>query len=337
MDRQVHYIDPMCFLDLPDASELCGEIAPVPASKPSLYCIGRTERLKGNDLFIELVRWIKPELFSEAAHIGKNVTTSNGIDSRHILQNTANTRGISVPFFGSMSRQELRRLYTSRAVVILPVRYDTLNLVALEALFSGCPVAVSSKAGVCEYLDENFPALPYEKIDFDNFYACVPLIERILSDYDAYRKELASRVAAVLPGIQSRLDMEAVYRSALAEPVRDPKMQYSEIRYRARPGIRRLAASAAHRVLPIEGCRRMQTAALRQLMRVKRVLRDESMRRWRGAARLAFDIADIGRRIDKLARSQKIRRFSCARSLGIFIIISQALFIGAISGLTLHA
>ena len=317
VDRRVHYIDPLCFVDLPDSSELYGKIAPVATSKPPLYCIGRTERRKGNDLFIELARWIKPGLFSEGAHIGSNVIASHGIDSRYILGNIAKLRGIPVPFLGSMSRQALRHLYASRAVIVLPVRYDTLNLVALDALFCGCPVAVSNKAGVCDYLDENFPALPYVKIDFNNFYACVPAIERILTGYDAYSRELVSRVTAVLPGIKARLDMEGVYRSALAEPRRDAGRPYPEIRYKAaRNSIRRLAATTVRKVLPIKGWRQMQAAVVRQLMRVKMVWNEQLTRGYGSAVRVVFDMIDIGRRMNRIAQSPEYSTMRLRQKLG---------------------
>jgi len=57
--RTVHYIDPLAILESPEIPPL----APT-RDKPALYCIGRMERRKGNDLFIELVRWIDRSAFA---------------------------------------------------------------------------------------------------------------------------------------------------------------------------------------------------------------------------------------------------------------------------------
>ena len=55
----------------------------------------------------------------------------------------------------ALDRDGLLKVFAAPSIIILPTRYDSFNLVALDALFSGCPVAVSSAAGVCDYLDES--------------------------------------------------------------------------------------------------------------------------------------------------------------------------------------
>lgn len=215
INRPVALIDPLSVIDFSFLSDRNSEAVDDLAEKPSLYCVGRTERLKGNDLFIELVRWIQRDLYKQAAHVGSCVGAVAGIDSEFILKNISAARGVCVPFLGAKSSEDLRGIFCKRSMLILPVRYDTLNLVVLEALFSGCPVAVSSEAGVCDYLDKYFPTLPYIKIDFNNFFAAVPLIEAVLRDYDAYCQKLRAAVRSVLPYKKASLDMMRVYREAL--------------------------------------------------------------------------------------------------------------------------
>lgn len=215
VDRQIHYIDPICFVDVPDR-------VPDPKAaddtKPNLYCIGRTERRKGNDLFVELVRWLNPDAYGKAAHIGDEVMAPWGVGTRHILWDIAKKRGLEIDNHPSLSRAELSRVFRDRSIVVLPVRYDTLNLIALEALFEGCPVAISSEAGVCDYLDESFPGLPYVKIDINNFYAAAGQLNDLLSHYDEYCARLHAFLAKTIPHLHKTPDIGSIYSRILSAP-----------------------------------------------------------------------------------------------------------------------
>jgi glycosyltransferase involved in cell wall biosynthesis len=212
--REVHFIDPAHFVttgaNIPEKSD----------DKPSIYCIGRTERRKGNDLFIELVRWLNPSSFSHAAHIGDQVYSYQGISSNYILQSIAKQRDIEIKSLPAMNGEQLSRLYAGRSIVVLPVRYDTLNLVALEALFSGCPVAISSCAGVCDYLEEKHQGLPYIKIDFGNFYGAIADLQDLLDNYDNHRKALLDYLAKHSPFPSTPLCLSSVYQAILSAPTR---------------------------------------------------------------------------------------------------------------------
>ncbi|MFN7424922.1 MAG: hypothetical protein ACK5T2_00600, partial [bacterium] len=76
--------------------------------RPSLYCIGRMERRKGNDLFIELVRWIRPESYHSAQHIGDTNYSFDGLSSDSILYNVAANRCITVPIRPAVDQPSLR-------------------------------------------------------------------------------------------------------------------------------------------------------------------------------------------------------------------------------------
>lgn len=205
--RPVSYIDPAHFVGASEPKSLSSKIT----SKPSLYCIGRSERRKGNDLFVELVRWLKQSSFEKAVHVGDQDFSYQGISSGYLLEKIAKQRGIEVEHLSSMSRAQMDRLYAERSIVVLPVRYDTLNLVALEALFSGCPVAVSASAGVCDYLDQQHPSLPYIKIDFKDFYGAASKLQDLIDNYDQYREALITYLAAHPPCPSAPLQMAAVY------------------------------------------------------------------------------------------------------------------------------
>jgi glycosyltransferase involved in cell wall biosynthesis len=259
VNRPVQYIDPLAFVDVPESApeEWSNEIL-----KPNLYCIGRTERRKGNDLFVEIVRWLDPATYGKAAHIGDEVISSWGVGTRAILHEIARKRDASLEYFPSFTRNELKALFRSPSLVILPVRYDTLNLVALEALFEGCPVAVSSEAGVCDYLDSTHPGLPYVKIAFGDFYGAVQAINDLLGDYNEYRRVLRSRLEQALPRARRALDIGSIYREILDGQSTAVRMPGTPIQYYESgltPGAR--AGRIAKRLLPIETYRALERVA----------------------------------------------------------------------------
>jgi len=210
-NRDVTYINPAYFVSV----SINHDVTADPRIKPSVYCIGRTERRKGNDLFVELVCWLKRSSFNKAAHVGDQDYSYRGIASGYLLSNIAKQRGIEVEYLATMNRAEMGRLYSERSIVVLPVRYDTLNLVALEALFSGCPIAVSTAAGVCDYLDQQHPALPYIKIDFKDFYGAVTRLQDLIDNYDQHRETLRAYLVAHPPFPSAPLKMASIYQTFL--------------------------------------------------------------------------------------------------------------------------
>ena len=116
VDREVHYIDPAYFV----TAEIKEAQAAKSDDKPSIYCIGRSERRKGNDLFIELVRWLNQSSFDQAAHIGDQDYSYQGISSSYLLQNIAKQRDIEIESLPAMNGEQLGRLYADRSIVVLP-------------------------------------------------------------------------------------------------------------------------------------------------------------------------------------------------------------------------
>lgn len=235
VDREVQYIDPAHFVRSRLPRGPLSDSAP-----PSLFCIGRSERLKGNDLFIELVRWLDPATYAKAQHVGP-IDVSNGVSSAYHLANISRMRGLDVSYQPTLSVDELSAIYAAPSIIVLPTRYDTLNLVALEALFSGCPVAVSSKAGVCDYLDDAHPHLPYLKLDLGDFYGNVGAMQDLVENYDSHRRALHEALLEHPPLPATPLDMEGVYQGILDASARTPQ-----------PSSRRLELRLAGRSSPSE-------------------------------------------------------------------------------------
>ncbi len=182
-----HYVDPMWFFSFPERRAYAAN-----AEAPDLNFIGRAEKRKGPHLFLQLAWWLPRASFRHATIIGPEDVHFTGNTSTKQLKAMADLRSFDLRFHRCMTPTEMGVLFASKSVTVVPSQYDTLNLTALESLFCGCPTMIGSGAGACRYLRERFPELPFEEFDVRDLYANVPRLERILSDYDAYRGRLDS-------------------------------------------------------------------------------------------------------------------------------------------------
>ncbi|MFM7572227.1 MAG: glycosyltransferase [Snowella sp.] len=211
---ECHYYHPLHFFDLP---KLVTEIPTNHA--PDLNFIGRTERRKGPDIFIDLVWWLAESHYNQANIIGPHSFNDKAtVSSQSFLEEMLKNRNKGIQLLPPKTQNELMALFATQSVTFVPSRYDTLNLIALESLFSGCPTVIGSGAGVCRLLEESFPEIPFVKIDLDNIYACLPEIEAILTNYSDYRSQLVDRVLQVNQTISDPPLIEIYQSSSEHEP-----------------------------------------------------------------------------------------------------------------------
>ena len=180
-----YYLHPFNFLNLTVKNRLKNTY-----KKPILNFVGRKEKGKGVDIFVNMVSFLPEYLYSSANIIGSNTNVLNGKTGEYYLQEMLNFRLSKIKVLPSINRPELETLFMANSVTILPSRVDSLDLVALESLFSGCPTVIGNKAGVCRFLEDNFPALSWLKLNVDNFYDSLPDIIELLTNYDDYRSDL---------------------------------------------------------------------------------------------------------------------------------------------------
>ncbi|MCR5876720.1 glycosyltransferase [Phenylobacterium sp. J426] len=186
--RTVNLIDPLALVRPTEPV-----MAP-PGGPPDLVFVGRREKRKGPDLFVDLV-WSTPrELYGAARLIGGDGVNHEGRGGDEILAEAARLRDVQVSFEPPHSQSELRALCRGRTVLVVPSRYDQFNLVALEALLGGCPTLVSRGAGVAEWIEIHLPALAWLIVDFTCDRAAAELAARICRDYDAVRAEVVRAV-----------------------------------------------------------------------------------------------------------------------------------------------
>jgi glycosyltransferase involved in cell wall biosynthesis len=226
-NREISLIDPLNFIEF---KELESPINEITDAKPSIYCIGRMERRKGNDIFLNIIKFLKRDLFYLFYQLGSDDFSNNGENAKKILNQYAANRGIENLYLQNMPQNELLDFFNeSKAFVILPVRYDTFNLVALEAIMNGCPVAISNNAGVCDYLDEKYPYIPYVKFENNDFFQSIKKMEEVLSNYDFYKQTLIDHVKAVRNSFVPNLKQELsnFYRNSKSKISETSDLNYS--------------------------------------------------------------------------------------------------------------
>ncbi len=203
-----YYYHPLYFFDLPKPTTAIPTTDP-----PTLNFIGRTEKRKGPDIFIDLVWWLPENYYNQASIIGPHSSDDTGmISSESFLRGMLQNRPEKVQLLPPKKPDELMLAFAHKSITFVPSRYDTLNLVALESLFAGCPTAIGSGAGVCRFLEETFPQVPFIKIDIDNIYACLPELFKVLEHYEDYRQNLVNVLLSTTPQIDDP-DLDSIYKN----------------------------------------------------------------------------------------------------------------------------
>ena len=198
-DLPSYYLNPLSVISLPTP-----QLAKASEEKPSISFIGRTEKRKGPDTFVQIAWWLPRNKYSKANIIGSASFDSGGVVSSDLLlyQMINNRLKNDVSLLPSMSQLDLAaNVFSEKSLVVLPSKYDTLNLTAIESLFSGCPTVIGNGAGVVRFLKETFPHIPFTIIDSNNIYSCIPDLCSILDNYDDYRYKLVQALSRDYPDL----------------------------------------------------------------------------------------------------------------------------------------
>lgn len=247
------YVSPLSFLEMPKVTD--AKPASVNGTPPSLCFIGRTERRKGPDLFLEMLWRLPRSSYSKAYVIGGAVDTSKGMDSNELLKQMARSRELEVEFPGVMTTRQLAEVFAGRSIVYVPSRYDTLNLVALESLFAGCPTFVGTGAGACQLLDDELPSIPFSRFELDDLDLNVRRTMELSKNYDEARRVLVERLSGVKcpltkPRMVDVYETEPDHDSRSRDLIAEKYDEQLAIHERSRPGIVRKVGRKVLAVIP---------------------------------------------------------------------------------------
>ncbi|ABE51691.1 glycosyltransferase family 4 protein [Methanococcoides burtonii] len=116
---------------------------------PSIFCAGRFIKMKGIDVLIKALPIIKlsiPDIHLYIAGDGDQYKYLQSLTFKLDLQK-------NITFLNFIAKSKMIQMFASTDLVVVPSRYESFGMVALEALSSGSPVVASSVGGIPEMLD----------------------------------------------------------------------------------------------------------------------------------------------------------------------------------------
>jgi glycosyltransferase involved in cell wall biosynthesis len=184
---------PVKVVDMDDVLEEFALPPRVPPGEgpPDIWYIGRLDGNKGPDLFIQMASRVPSDLYRHCYIAGPDNEWSDTERWSDQVMNAAYRLGVRATYLGCPSDTEIRaRAYAGRSVVIIPSRSDVFNYVAVEALRSGCPILLSSKAGSAGFLARKHPHLVPSLIDVTDLGDAGGKLLDILLHYDEGARRL---------------------------------------------------------------------------------------------------------------------------------------------------
>ena len=143
------------FYPEPVPIEEIGKMLGITLKEKLVFFAGKLAHFKGIDVLLDAAKIYEnenPDTIStilagagELESVLKKQTEGNGLKNVH--------------FVGHLNSTELRKLYSSANVSVVPSRREPFGLVAIEALACGCPVVATNQGGLTDIINEQVGAL----------------------------------------------------------------------------------------------------------------------------------------------------------------------------------
>jgi glycosyltransferase involved in cell wall biosynthesis len=125
--------------------------------------------------------------------------------------------GTATCFVGYLGGRELAEAYASADVFVFPSRSETLGLVLLEAMASGCPVVAARAGGIPDLVEEGVGGYLFDPEDEGGAVAAV---RRLLADREAHAslRLKARKEAEKWDWASATRQLRGLYQSAIENP-----------------------------------------------------------------------------------------------------------------------
>ena len=114
--------------------------------------VGRYEKRKGFDIAVDAAAYLGNFETVEFWFVGGSLSKADQLDVIDTLGADAFER---TKFFGVVDRDQLEQLYRTCDVVLMPSRYESFGLVAIEGMSAGKPVIALAAGGLKEVVEDN--------------------------------------------------------------------------------------------------------------------------------------------------------------------------------------
>jgi glycosyltransferase involved in cell wall biosynthesis len=142
--------------------ELCPHPIAPPASaellvaaaftEPRVVCVTRLQRIKGVDVLVDAMAIVRHQCPDAVLRV---VAGPGSIASvRRDLEAHAAAADVALTIVGPLSLDELPDEYNRARVVVVPSRFETFSMTAMEAMVRGRPVVVTDNTGVAPVIAE---------------------------------------------------------------------------------------------------------------------------------------------------------------------------------------
>ncbi len=155
--EKCHELSPWLFVDKNNRDE-----SSVPVhTETKLAFFGRWEKRKGVDLLPPLIKLIPHEKIGLILG-GKKKDNLSLFNS---TVNACNQRDVKLTISSTLDSEEFYGSLSLNDILVIPSRFDSFNLVALEAIVHGRTVAISKQTGAYHFLKSNYPEMYFLEFD----------------------------------------------------------------------------------------------------------------------------------------------------------------------------
>jgi glycogen synthase len=170
--------------------------ASVATTDPVVLAIGRLEPLKCPEVLIEALARVPPMPGLRLIFVGRSYRATHGEPYEAYLRRLAIAASVDceiLPPIGDL--EQLCNVLAQARVVAVPSRFETLSMVALEAMAAARPVVMGTRVGMAEWATDRTAA---PTVDVDDPGGWATALTTFLTDVEAAARAGASNRARAL-------------------------------------------------------------------------------------------------------------------------------------------
>jgi len=117
--------------------------------------VGKLAHFKGVDIMIEALRLYEKEYTADIT----SIIAGDGELATSLKKQAKDSNLHDLHFMGHLDSTQLRELYSTADVSLVPSRREPFGLVAIEALACGCPVIATNQGGLTDIINDDVGTL----------------------------------------------------------------------------------------------------------------------------------------------------------------------------------